>query len=174
MTWVGAGKYYEVEPDGLKMKTVAGGNGKYFFTPSQLREAYPAIAEEAIAYMATGPRGDFCQVVIDQVHDNIVRLRGRYNDNGGHGCKLLHGKTLGWDRKDWGRQYLHLNGPLTVVSIPAPRDERGKLLSNEELQERHRMAMAKGEPLRWKKVWVSEREPQYRIDDGKDDRTSRA
>lgn len=165
MSWVGGGEYFEIDPDGLKIKTVTGGDGVVFFTTSQLREAYPAIAEDAIAFVATGPRGDYSKVVIDQVHDTIVRLRGLYNDSKRDpgACKLLRGRTLGWDRKEWGRRYLHLDGAPMVRPIPA-WDERGNLLSKEELQGRHRMAREKGETLRWKQVFVGENELQFRID----------
>lgn len=170
--YAGGGEYFEVDADGLKIKTVTGGDGVAYFTDRQLRALHPRVAEEAIAFRSTGPFGDYSQVAVDQVGDNIVRLRGRYYDSkkpeAACGSKLLQGQTLGWDRKDWGRRYLHLDGAPMVRPVPA-RDERGRLLSNEELQESGRQAKEKGERLRWKRVHVGHDGLEFRINDGEDD-----
>lgn len=157
MVWEGGGQYFEVDPDGLKIKTVTGGDGNLHFTDSQLRAAYPAIAEEAIAYKETGPWGTYLTVLIDQVQENIVRLRGRYNTSRdpGFGCKLLYGQTLGMEKCDWGRRRLFLSGAPLVLSVPA-YNEDGNLMTNEELQARDRAAKEKGVPLKWKQKFVGE------------------
>lgn len=152
-------QYFAVEPDGLKLKTPAGpGDGVRLFDDAQLRTAHPGIAEDAIAFRDAGPSGPFTAVLIDQVQDSVVRLRGEYGSGSdgdgaaGRGIshsKLLPGRSLGHARGAFGTQ-------LTLLGAPASdpvtaHDEAGRALSNEQLQARERGAPA---PTQWK-LWYS-------------------
>lgn len=138
-------QYFVLEPDGLKLITPSRpGDGVTLFDDAQLRAAYPGIAEDAIAFRDSAP---FSEVIIDQVQEDIVRLRGTYGGNGGE-SKLLHGRSLEHQKKDFGTQ-------ITLIGAPSSEpvtahDESGRPLTNEELQERER---ERG-PTEWK-YWYS-------------------
>lgn len=138
------GQYFSLRPDGLKIVTPYPGDGVRFFDDYQLRTAYPQIAEDAISFRESN---GFSDVTIDQVQDRIVRLRSSHGCvcDRGHKAKLLYGKTLGRQPRDFANQLTLL--PPTRYEAVVAHDEHRRVLSNAELQVRE---ARRGTPTKWK------------------------
>lgn len=138
------GQYFALRPEGLTVATPYKGDGVRAFDEEQLRQHYPQIAEQAIAFRDTH---GFPNVTIDQVQPEIVRLRssGMCVSDAGHKSELLHGCSLGREPKDYSNQLILL--PPTRYEPVVAHDEQRRPLSTQELLERER---GREVPTKWK------------------------